>query len=80
MTEIENPAAFPASIGLDGSIYEGMSLRDWFAGQALAGLLANPQYLDLLEKVGPLSKAEETLAQVCASTAQAMLQALGETQ
>lgn len=22
----------------------GMSLRDWFAGQALAGLLANPNY------------------------------------
>ena len=26
-----------------GGIYEtGMSLRDWFAGQALAGLLSNP--------------------------------------
>ena len=22
--------------------YEGMSLRDWFAGQALAGMLASP--------------------------------------
>lgn len=36
MSEIENPPAFEASVGLDGSIYEGISLRDWFAGQALA--------------------------------------------
>jgi len=26
----------------------GMSLRDWFAGQALAGLLANPEGSDVL--------------------------------
>ena len=25
--------------------WEGMSLRDWFAGQALVGLLANPNYM-----------------------------------
>jgi hypothetical protein len=24
--------------------FGGMTLRDWFAGQALAGLLANPNY------------------------------------
>lgn len=34
-----NPHAFPRSVG----DHEGMTLLDWFAGQALAGLLANPQ-------------------------------------
>lgn len=30
----------PAFPGDGGSIFCGMSLRDWFAGQALAGILA----------------------------------------
>lgn len=39
-------SAFPASIavGPDDSLYEGaygMTLRDWFAGQALAGIMVN---------------------------------------
>ena len=33
-----NPHAFPRPV--DG--YEGMTLLDWFAGQALAGMLADP--------------------------------------
>jgi hypothetical protein len=32
--------AFPMSFGCDSENYSGMSLRDWFAGQALVGLLA----------------------------------------
>jgi len=28
---------------------EGMSLRDWFAGQALAGICANPAYVTTAE-------------------------------
>jgi hypothetical protein len=39
----DNPPAFPftAPIGNDGASItcHGMTLRDWFAGQALAGLL-----------------------------------------
>ena len=27
----------------------GMTLRDWFAGQALAGILANPSRLDSID-------------------------------
>ncbi len=35
--------AFPCTTGSDGGIFQGgMSLRDWFAGQALAGWLASP--------------------------------------
>jgi hypothetical protein len=36
-------SAFPviAENGL-GHVSDGMSLRDWFAGQALAGIMANP--------------------------------------
>ena len=33
--------AFPAGNPTHGG-HEGMTLRDWFAGQALAGMLANP--------------------------------------
>lgn len=33
-----NPHAFPHSVG----DHEGMTLLDWFAGQALAGMLADP--------------------------------------
>lgn len=38
---IENPPAFPviAENGL-GHVSEGMSLRDWFAGQALVGVIS----------------------------------------
>jgi hypothetical protein len=35
-----NPSAFPKDAISGGHL--GMSLRDWFAGQALAGFLADP--------------------------------------
>lgn len=35
---VENPAAFPCSPGDVPYWNEGMTLRDWFAGQALAAL------------------------------------------
>ena len=47
-----NPSAFPSpGVVMPGynetffqqGAYEGMSLRDWFAGQALAGMLSNPK-------------------------------------
>lgn len=46
MSEHENPQAFPvppASFGPSGDLAvatEGMTLRDWFAGQALMGIIA----------------------------------------
>lgn len=41
MSEPKNPHAFPQSASVVGPA-GGMTLRDWFAGQALAGLLASP--------------------------------------
>ena len=41
---MDNPPAFPRTgEGFGSPKYDtpGMSLRDWFAGQALAGLMAN---------------------------------------
>ena len=32
----------PAQHEVSRGLHEGMSLRDWFAGQALAGMLADP--------------------------------------
>lgn len=44
MNAPENPPAFPQQCAdaLDvGMVHEGMTLRDWFAGQALAGYIAH---------------------------------------
>jgi hypothetical protein len=36
----ENPNAFPMVTSSETLDYPGMTLRDWFAGQALAGILS----------------------------------------
>ena len=52
--------------------WEGMSLRDWFAGQALIGLLANPG--PLMDQHGNLVAREApTTAQFAYQFADAML-------
>lgn len=47
MSKIENPPAFPTLLksGELAVSEGGMSLRDYFAGQALAGILASPTLL-----------------------------------
>lgn len=42
MKDLANPPAFPTTMPLDGwgDPNKGMSLRDWFAGQAIAGYIA----------------------------------------
>lgn len=42
--EDDGGAAFPVDTHNDSPLYAetGMSLRDWFAGQALSGLLSKP--------------------------------------
>ena len=47
MSDLENPPAFPVleQHRIDGSIVgsrDGMTLRDYFAGQALVGAIARP--------------------------------------
>ena len=80
-----NPPAFPNYANDYGPIQEGMSLRDWFAGQALAGFLSNgsqrlineackkePAFLDK----GPNARAavvNELIASGCYELADAML-------
>ena len=45
MSELEDGGpAFPRAASELNYDAEGMSLRDWFAGQALAGLLASGPY------------------------------------
>lgn len=41
MSHIENPPAFPIPTGADNDGREGMSLRDWFAGQLAAAEVAS---------------------------------------
>ena len=36
---VENPPAYPRNYNADG--HNGMSLRDWFAGQAMMGAFAS---------------------------------------
>jgi len=42
MTDHSNPAAFPVSTQWQAEPQLGMSLRDWFAGVAIGGMLADP--------------------------------------
>lgn len=38
--------AFPAPAGVQHITEQGMTLRDWFAGMAMQGMLANPELKD----------------------------------
>ena len=42
MKNNDDEAAFPLTSCFTTPDMKGMSLRDWFAGQVLVGLLANP--------------------------------------
>lgn len=65
--------AFPASAG--DYLQRGMSLRDWFAGQALNGIASNPE---TVATAGTgLTDACRMLAQVAYAMADAMLKARG---
>lgn len=41
MSKPANPPAFPRTSTSFASNQDGMTLRDWFAGQVMAGLLAS---------------------------------------
>ena len=52
---MDNPAAFPAP-GDMGRVHTGMTLRDWFAGQALAGMCVSDS--DQLRALVELAKQD----------------------
>lgn len=57
MTENTGGPAFPYPSYDEGrqvDQYPGMSLRDWFAGQALAGMLADSKVSDTVENLADL--------------------------
>lgn len=69
-----NSAAFPRPCGAANSEeqnlqQDGMTIREWYAGQCLAGLIANSDLSDLLRKGFAPAKA----AEVCFEIADAMI-------
>lgn len=69
MTSSNNPPAFPAcnEANLNGTM--GMSLRDWFAGQALAGMSA------ISDEDGDIIMGWTDMAKAAFNAADAMLAA-----
>jgi len=66
--------AFPESCG--DQIIPGMTLRDWFAGQALKGLMSNPGgpiQANGVNGWGYVNCTPEQVAQICGEQADAML-------
>lgn len=57
--------AFPQPIGQTVESMQGMSLLDWFAGQALAGLMAIGVFVEV--------ESEETLARMAYDQSEAMI-------
>ena len=42
MKNNDDETAFPVAIGQTAADMKGLSMRDWFAGQVMQGLYANP--------------------------------------
>lgn len=68
---VENPSAFPIVVPIDFRAAEyGMTLRDWYKGQALVGILANPV------SFGPIMQGDpNVIAAACCTFADALLAA-----
>jgi hypothetical protein len=67
-------AAFP--VPDDASDIPGMSLRDWFAGQALAGLASDGERLNAVHEYG--DDPAQAVALAAYAIADAMLRARGD--
>ena len=66
--------AFPYHLNPDGGQIPGMSLRDWFAGQALIGILSNLELTKLALAEGKV-KNESAMSEAAYRFADAMLEA-----
>ena len=84
--ELENIPAFPcAAFGpSDDLIHQtGMTIRDWFAGMALQGIMSDPDFNSDFEYPNPeFGKpniiVRDTMAERCYRMADAMMKARGE--
>ena len=52
MTTDTGGPAFPCHPGIENSLYDGMTLRDYFAAKAMQGLLSNPKLQNEILKQG----------------------------
>jgi len=58
---------------------KNMTLRDWLAGQALSGLVSNPELMVAVKELASTTVAEtDVSARVCYEYADAMLKARRE--
>lgn len=57
----------------------GMTLRDWFAGQALAGAFASPEMLKATREAGKALNMQQSqvIAKMCVEQADALIALLG---
>jgi hypothetical protein len=69
-TEQDGGPAFPQLCGADTvGTNEGMSLRDWFAGQALVGILGNSELFNSLSNALDSQPGCDTLEHVMSAVA-----------
>jgi len=83
IAEIANPPAFPMGNPEQGG-HDGMSLRDWFAGQALPAIIAEIYRVAAIDGpvesgvAGPVSAFSYEIADVLLSARAHISQAKGE--
>ncbi|TXH52751.1 MAG: hypothetical protein E6Q97_14965 [Desulfurellales bacterium] len=63
------------TIGAYVSGFDDMSLRDWFAGQALAGILSNDSLLYRIRSESIMATVHDATADFALEVADAMLKA-----
>ena len=85
MKHVENPQAFPVpeQRALDGAGlvegHPGMTLRDWFAGRALGGMMASQGLLTIYANNAGVDAMQHSMAADAYKLADAMLAARQES-
>lgn len=74
MDRHDGGAAWPCSNGGAAGVEQrGMTLRDWFAGQALDAVVANNTMLNELDRTAPAAVMSAKVARMSYALADAML-------